>query len=46
MLSKYAVYALKAKVNSALDPFQYAYRQWQGKDDVINSITHMAILSA
>ena len=40
---KYMLSVLKAEVNLALDPYQFAYRQRRGTDDAINSITHFTV---
>ncbi len=40
---KYMLSMLKAEVNLALDPYQFAYRQGRGTDDAINSITHFTV---
>ena len=40
---KYMLSVLKAEVNLALDPYQFAYRQGRGTDDAINSITHFTV---
>ncbi len=40
---KYVVSLLKSQIDSALDPFQFAYRQGRGTDDAINGITHLTL---
>ncbi len=40
---KYVVSLLKSQIDSALDPFQFAYRQGRGTDDAIHGITHLTL---
>ena len=40
---KYMLSVLKAEVNLALGPYEFAYRQGRGTDDAINTIIHFTV---